>query len=267
MYDPALGRFHTQDAFAEKYLNFSPYQYAANNPILFIDVNGDSTYTYNWETGVLTMIDDTGGDEFQTVNFVDGEGKAIMIGDKTLTSHIDGETAYVTETREGTLVSGYDPLEGLSEDYNSNSGYEYTATDLTVRHKLQGTRLGEIIGAQEASGNAQPLARDTYYDDYVNKWGTNSAFWHGIEGGYFSSAMPGSTNLSVNRPGIRANYNSRVNFNRSRISSSSGTGNNWNSRTPTFNEFRRSTRGLFKGYKGRGTSTRAQWEAYKQLYK
>lgn len=42
MYDPAVGRFFTQDRFAEKYLDFSPYQYAANNPILYIDMNGDS---------------------------------------------------------------------------------------------------------------------------------------------------------------------------------------------------------------------------------
>ncbi len=41
-YDPQIGRFHTQDAFAEKYYTLSPYQYGADNPILNIDVNGDS---------------------------------------------------------------------------------------------------------------------------------------------------------------------------------------------------------------------------------
>ena len=44
MYDPMLGRFFTQDRFAEKYYDFSPYQYAANNPIRYIDVNGDSIW-------------------------------------------------------------------------------------------------------------------------------------------------------------------------------------------------------------------------------
>jgi hypothetical protein len=35
-------RFMAIDRFAEKYYDMAPYQYAANNPILFIDVNGDS---------------------------------------------------------------------------------------------------------------------------------------------------------------------------------------------------------------------------------
>jgi len=43
-YDAELGRFHTQDRFAEKYSFQSPYVYAGNNPILNVDINGDSTY-------------------------------------------------------------------------------------------------------------------------------------------------------------------------------------------------------------------------------
>ena len=42
MYDPILGRFMQIDRFYDKYPNMSTYQYAANNPINFIDVNGDS---------------------------------------------------------------------------------------------------------------------------------------------------------------------------------------------------------------------------------
>ena len=41
-YDAAIGRFTTQDRFAEKYISITPYQYGINNPINNIDVNGDS---------------------------------------------------------------------------------------------------------------------------------------------------------------------------------------------------------------------------------
>lgn len=37
-----IGRFNTIDRFAEKYINLTPYQYGANNPVLNIDINGDS---------------------------------------------------------------------------------------------------------------------------------------------------------------------------------------------------------------------------------
>jgi RHS repeat-associated protein len=42
LYDPAIARFPSVDRLAEKYYYQSPYTYAANNPIRFIDVNGDS---------------------------------------------------------------------------------------------------------------------------------------------------------------------------------------------------------------------------------
>jgi RHS repeat-associated protein len=52
-YDPQLGRFHTQDAFAEKYYPLTTYQYGANNPINVIDINGDSTYLVMYGAGYM----------------------------------------------------------------------------------------------------------------------------------------------------------------------------------------------------------------------
>ncbi len=44
-YNAQIGRFITLDRFSEKYENLSPYSYTANNPISYIDVNGDSIWT------------------------------------------------------------------------------------------------------------------------------------------------------------------------------------------------------------------------------
>jgi hypothetical protein len=52
-YDAQIGRFHTHDRFAEKYHSWTPYQYGGNNPISFIDINGDSIW-YGNPMGIVT---------------------------------------------------------------------------------------------------------------------------------------------------------------------------------------------------------------------
>ena len=52
-YDPQLGRFFNIDRFSEKYMSSTPYHYTLNNPIKYVDINGDSvnvSESYNEET-------------------------------------------------------------------------------------------------------------------------------------------------------------------------------------------------------------------------
>ena len=55
-YDAALGRFTTQDRYAEKYSSISLYQYGANNPVRNIDVNGDSIKVIANPNGLFDYI-------------------------------------------------------------------------------------------------------------------------------------------------------------------------------------------------------------------
>ncbi|SFO38978.1 RHS repeat-associated core domain-containing protein [Paenimyroides ummariense] len=65
-YDPSVGRFFNMDNYAEQYLDLTPYQYGANNPVYFIDVNGDYIYImdkgirYKFDSGKLFAKDDEG---------------------------------------------------------------------------------------------------------------------------------------------------------------------------------------------------------------
>jgi RHS repeat-associated protein len=49
--DPRTSIFLSVDRFAEKYSGLSPYQYAGNNPVSYIDINGDSTYLIIYGSG------------------------------------------------------------------------------------------------------------------------------------------------------------------------------------------------------------------------
>ena len=65
-YDPAIGRMPTIDPRAEEYNYQSPYAFAANNPVFFIDINGegvDTDYKLVKKTGKVERVDENDGSE------------------------------------------------------------------------------------------------------------------------------------------------------------------------------------------------------------
>jgi len=80
-YDPAIGRFNAIDLFSDKYYDINPYQYAANNPIKFVDINGDSLMLF--KNGVYVSTIDNGKKEttgFNQQSTIDEDGNETFTG-------------------------------------------------------------------------------------------------------------------------------------------------------------------------------------------
>ncbi|MGD1958295.1 MAG: RHS repeat-associated core domain-containing protein [Fulvivirga sp.] len=103
MYQPEIGRFFTQDRFAEKYYGLSPYQYAANNPIRYIDVNGDSIDVYD-PSGNLVMTLDDGKEKVTGMYFQ--KSKTNKKGKTTYSNGVSFEYNDAELDREGAKNDG-----------------------------------------------------------------------------------------------------------------------------------------------------------------
>jgi len=56
MYDAVLGRWHGVDPLAERRIEWTTYAYCLNNPILRLDPNGLTDYTFNKRTGQVKQV-------------------------------------------------------------------------------------------------------------------------------------------------------------------------------------------------------------------
>ena len=110
-YDAALGRFMNVDPFTEKYNFQSPYVYAANNPVFFVDINGmgvDDWY----------KVLDKNGKETEEIVWIDGDKNLTDKGYKHLDFNV---TAGETDVNGNRTIIDYKGNNKSSYKYNSET--------------------------------------------------------------------------------------------------------------------------------------------------
>jgi RHS repeat-associated protein len=145
MYDNQIGRFNTEDRFTVKYQNLNPYQYGGNNPINFIDINGDSIVSIS-RNGNQIVIENSpltnGGENFNNI---------INLGPIVKQSHI-------TDYSVGVVNDAMNKINDNIVEVSSG----YRPPEEQVRVMYFNLVNGSEAGERNTYGNAGDIVIDTY---------------------------------------------------------------------------------------------------------
>jgi hypothetical protein len=214
-----------------KYPYYTPYQYAGNKPISFIDLDGgeedkpkQGNVSYEnmpigYDSGRGTPENPIESNEFNVV--WDTKNNQSFDWNSDWRSIPLSEGGYLIQTGEHIYRSSVDLWEGMPKGLSGYNGYTYTISDLLMRHFIMenGSRvLKESIKGFENRGWAEPLTGKNYWDTYGATLGKLRIFTQmfevvamgagigsGISGKSASGALTGRVQVSkVSTRGLNA---------------------------------------------------------------
>lgn len=163
-FDPQIGRWNVQDAKAEAYTGWSPYNYVLNNPLKYVDPKGEDVYLIIWASGedgvghAGVAVDNYKTEKYQVKEkYKDANGK-------TKSRMVEKER----QVKDGT-VTYYDLWPGNEGGVGkSNFNEDVTGmynTKVTTLDKLQNT---DITGSEgRAPDGIVQLKTDAKTDELV----------------------------------------------------------------------------------------------------
>ena len=169
-YDPALGRWINIDPMSEKYFTFSPYNYAGNNPALFIDPDGnyiDISYVYKKDKNGKEILDKEGNRILSEVN-ISITGKVI---------NFSNNDVKMDEATENINAYIEDSFGGVFGDVKVNVSSKFTVAE-TMDDVSESDHLfvlaepGEVAKKMDASGAAAGYYEKVAFldADYFTGW-------------------------------------------------------------------------------------------------
>jgi len=173
MYDPVIGRFMQKDAFSNDYPSLSPYVYVANNPLIFVDPDGNHIVVAKNEDGTYSVVDGELDDD-TSIYIQNEEGDDMEVLAYMMTTHSffddDGNVVKGANINMNS-TEGQDFLDKLIEENPTLLDYAFNARndeayDFKVQgetdnmtdeqrqqHRYRGSVSGNLVGSARDYGN------------------------------------------------------------------------------------------------------------------
>ena len=167
-YDATLGRWMNIDNYSESFVSETPYQYTLNNPIYFIDPDGNLTQ------GGHQATDDTIIIQGESKNLAFNELQSSVADELNLSMDENGVISY-TKIGEGPLSSDAQDLINAIEDteitvnINTTSGMYTSDEALFFAGAFGGNEVDPLTGTVQTFQDVNPLAcqlMDCYAENY-----------------------------------------------------------------------------------------------------